>query len=294
MKNNIKREINYQQFLLFILLFTSLSVAQVNLSDLKFDKQYFESVDQLVVIQTSKENLFALGYIYLDQDVGFTLESMGKLLDTENGLKFEEPLDELKKMAIKIRLPRNMNNVAVLTQQQKQELKIPDPPEWFAFYKQDSVEVSYLKSIGYQYNHVGASNLALKTLQKAYLIDPHFEGLEYELAYAYNAMSQFNEAIQILEKAVENNNKDQNLYKEYGFALVNSNQINKAEKIFHKSLKLAKNDNLKGEIAFNMVQVYFKIRNEKKFKYWLKKFKKYDVEDSQLSKVVENYEKQWE
>ena len=39
-------------------------------------------------------------------------------------------------------------------------------------------------------------------------MNPHFEGLEFELAYAYNHLEKYEKAIPILQKALKNNPKD--------------------------------------------------------------------------------------
>src|SRR5690606_16633785 len=124
---------------------------------------------------------------------------------------------------MKYRLEPNTSLVSVLTDNQISKLGLPKEPKWLSFYKEDSEEVDYLKNEGYHFNHVGASDLALKPLLKAYEIEPHFDGLEFELSFAYNHLGQYEKAIPILEKAIENNPKNFYFYRELGFSYVNLN-----------------------------------------------------------------------
>ena len=278
---------------LMMLFFTAFCLAQTKISDFKFDQPYYEAVDKLVLMRTGSEEKFFIGYIYLDQQMGFTLERMGLLvISDDESMKVTETLEELK-MALKIRLVNNTGDVAVISSDQKKELNIPDPPEWMAVYKEDEGTVLYMKNIGNQYNGVGASHLALEPLKKAYSIDPKFEDVLYELSFAYNATKQYEKSIELLSTSFEKGNKNISLYKEYGFALAQNNRIEQAEEIYRKALKLTKDDIIRTEISFNMVQAYFKTDNNKKIKYWVKKFKKYAVKGTQMYQFVEYYENEW-
>jgi len=194
---------------------------------------------------------------------------------------------------VKYRIDSNWKTVAIIPKEKFSELKLPEKPEWLAIYKEDSDKASYLKNIGYHYNHAGASHLALEPLKKAYDIDSHFEGLEFEFAYAYNALKQFNKSILILEKAIKNNPKNFYFYRELGYAYKYTNQIEQAEKIYKKGIQISKNKFEKSEMSVNMAQTYFQLKNRKKFDEWAKLTKKYSENNSQYAKYIDMFEKEW-
>ena len=171
-------------------------------------------------------------------------------------------------------------------------MELPKVPEWLAVYKEGSDKVGYLKNIGYHYNAVGASNLALEPLEKAYEIEPHFDGLEFELAFAYNALGQFDKAIPIMESAIENDKQNFRFYRELGFSYKNLKQIGKAEIIYRKGMKLTKDKSQKGEMAVNMAQSYFQVKDKEKFKEWAKLTRKYSEKNSRFAQFIDAWEEE--
>ena len=269
----------------------SFSFAQPALNELKFDSKYYEAVDSWIAFpKTQADTAYTLGYIYIDQQAGFTFDYLSNFIVTDNGLKklpreFEESL--------KSRLSPNTINVAILSEEQISELELPTEPSWLKFYKEDSNTVSYLKNIGYHYNHVGASKLAIEPLLKAYDKDPHFEGLEFELAFAYNATQKYAKAIEILERAIGNNSEDHLFYRELGFAYKYTNRIEEAESTYKKGIEISDNNFTKAEMAVNMTQSYFQLRDKNKFEEWATLTRKYSEEGSRFSQIIEYFEQNW-
>jgi tetratricopeptide (TPR) repeat protein len=183
--------------------------------------------------------------------------------------------------------------VAILNEKQRKDLGLPSVPDWLKFYKEDSTKVSYLKNIGYFYNDVGAYNSALGPLLKAYKKDPCYDGVVFELAFAYNALNEFDKAIPILEKAIKTSPDIYSFYRELGFAYKNTNQIEKAAKIYLQGIELCDNNFQKSEMAVNMAQAYFELRNREKFDKWAKLTRKFAESGSEYSKYIDQYEKQW-
>src|SRR5690606_27373419 len=64
----------------------------------------------------------------------------------------------------KFRIPQQWGKVALLSDQNLQELNLPKIPDWLASYKKNDKTSAYLLKLGYAYNHVGASHQALKPL----------------------------------------------------------------------------------------------------------------------------------
>lgn len=129
---------------------------------------------------------------------------------------------------------------------------------------------------------------------KAYQKEPHYKGLEFELAFAYNALNKFDEAVPVLEKAIKNEPKNAFFHRELGYAFIHTNQVEKAEKAYRKGIEVSKRDEVKAEMAINMTQSYFKIRNRKKFDEWAKLTKKYAPDNSQFSQYIDMFEKEWD
>ena len=194
---------------------------------------------------------------------------------------------------MKYRLEPNTSLVSVLTENQISALNLPKEPEWLSIYKEGSDKVDYLKQEGYHYNHVGACEQALKPLLKAYEIEPHFNGLEFELAYAYNHLGQFEKAIPILEKAIENNPKNYYFFRELGYSYLGLNKIDEAEKTYRKGIKMSDNDFEKSEMSVNMAQAYFKLKNRKKFDEWAELTRKYSTKDKRYLQYIEQFEQNW-
>jgi len=252
----------------FFLLISSIAFAQSDTTELKFNTKYYNAVDRWIAFPKKEaDTTFTLGFIYLDEQAGFTFDYHSRFLETDNGLKI---LPREFEAGLKSRLSRNTINVAVLSEKQVSELELPNVPEWLEVYKEDSDKVRYLKNIGFHYNAVGASNLALEPLTKAFEIEPHFNGLEFELAYAYNALGQFDKAIPVLESAIENDNENFLFYRELGFSYKNLEQIEKSEKIYRQGIELTKDKAQKGEMAVNMAQSYFQLKDKAKFREWAK------------------------
>lgn len=258
-----------------------------------FDKKYFEAVDTWAVFpKKEKDTTYIMAFIYIDEEAGFTMKYQSNILITPEGLKNKPVLDDNTNMIA--RLTPNTIDVAILTPQQVTALGLPEQPDWLKIYKQDAEKVSYLKNIGYHYNHVGASKLALIPLLKAYEKEPHYNGLEFELSYAYNAIGQFEKAITVLENAIHNNPNNYYFFRELGFSYKNLNRVEDAERIYKKGISISDNDFEKSEMAVNMAQTYFQLRNKTKFDEWAKLTRKYAEKDSRYAKFIDSFESNWD
>jgi len=198
---------------------------------------------------TEIDSTYHYGFIYIDEQAGFTYQLGSTFIIDTNNKYLPEKIDTT--FMAKYRIEPNWKDVAIIPNEKLVELKLPKTPEWLKFYKINEESVSYLKNIGFYYNHVGACDLALEVLKKAYQMEPHYEGLEFELAYAYNAIKQYDKAISVLKKAIENDKNDFYFYRELGYAYKNTNKIDQAEKTYRKGIKISKNKFEKSEMAVN-------------------------------------------
>ena len=278
--------------LLALLLISNIGFSQNKLTELKFDTKYFNAVDKWVAFpKKDVDSTYAYGFIYLDNQAGFTFNYKAKFQ-----IKGQELINIKRDSTIgfmKYRLEPNTSLVSVLTENQVSALNLPKEPDWLSIYKEDSDQINYLKQEGYHYNHVGACELALKPLLQAYEMDPHFDGLEFELSYAYNHLGKFEKAISILEKAIENNPNNFYFYRELGFSYGNLNKIDEAEKTYRKGISMTDNDFEKSEMAVNMAQAYFRLKNREKFDEWAELTRKYAKENSQYVQYINHFEQNW-
>jgi tetratricopeptide (TPR) repeat protein len=259
---------------------------------LKFETQYYDAVDKWVAFDKEQsDSTYIFGFIYIDEYAGFTFNYESDFKITEKRLE-KIPREMVGYM--KTRLEPNTANVHILNDEEVKQLGLPEQPDWLIYYKSNEDEVSYLTRIGYHFNHVGASKNAIQPLLKAYNIEPHFKGLEFELAYAYNATKNFEKAIEILTKAIKNDPKDFWFLRELGFAYVNLGNLEKAEETYIKGIALSDNKNQKAEMAVNMAQGYFKTKNKLKFDEWAKITKQHTDEGSMFDKYINYWTENWD
>lgn len=253
---------------------------------------YYEAVDQWVIWNYDKEkNEIGYGFIYLDNTAGFTYNFEGRATLNGDTLVKKEPYTDA---SIKARIEPKTSPVTLLSKQQIEDLELPEVPEWLAIYKENENTIEYLKNEGYHYNHIGQCLKALIPLEKAYKIDPHYEGLEFEIAYAYNALKQYEKAKTILIKAIENNPNNYFFYRELGFAYRYLNKIELAETTYRKGISISDNDFQKSEMAVNMALHYFFAKDREKFDEWGKLTRKFSLKGEGYSQYIDYYEKEWD
>lgn len=282
-----------RNLIIIFLLTPILSVAQELSRELRFNTNFYDAVDKWVVFPKKDiDTTYALGFIYLDNQAGFTLDYTAQLQFKGENMRLI-PRDSTVG-SMKYRLGANTSLVYIPSPGQIASLSLPDQPEWLYIYKQDSETVSYLTREGYHYNHVGACKLALKPLLKAYKMDPHHDGLEFELAYAYNHLGQYEDAIDILDKAIANDPDNFYFYRELGFSYARLDKAEKAEAIYRKGIDLSDDQFEKSEMAVNMAQVFFKRRDKEKFDEWAKLTRLYAEDGSRYLQYIDSFETNWD
>lgn len=276
-----------------LLLIFNLGYSQDKAEDLKFDTKFFNAIDKYVVFpKKEKDSAYAYGFIYIDQSAGITFKYFGTI-KLNNGTFISSEKNPEYQMMI-YRLDGNTSNVYILNESQIKSLELSNNPEWLKIYKSDENTAEYMKNVGNKLNRVGGSETALNYLEKAYIIEPHLVGLEFELAFAYNALKQFDKAIPVLENAIKNDSNNFLFYKELGYSHKFSGKVDEAEKTYKKGIKISSNDNIKAEMALNMTHTYFELKNRIKFDEWAKLTREYSKPDSQFSKYIDMFENDWD
>ncbi|WP_143956562.1 tetratricopeptide repeat protein [Robertkochia solimangrovi] len=267
--------------------------SQNNESELKFTTKYYEAVDKWVALPPGDtDSTYHYGFIYIDDEAGFTYHIGSEFYIDDSNHYVSQEADTT--FHAKYRIDPNWTLVTIIPDDIRSELNLPEEPEWLKYYKEESESTSYLKNIGYHYNHAGASALALSPLLKAYAQEPHFKGLEFELSYAYNALGDYENAIKVLEMAIENDPANFFFYRELGFAFKNMNQIDMAESTYKKGIELSDNDFEKSEMAVNMAQSYYQVRNKEKFDEWAALTRLYAEDGSRYEQFIDLFEEKWD
>ncbi|MCL2282397.1 MAG: hypothetical protein FWC26_03675 [Fibromonadales bacterium] len=266
----------------------------VEVQFISFTAEFYDAVDKWVAFR-GKDSTNIAGFVYIDPHEGFLFNYETTFIITETGLKKHSGRLDSASDLPKIRLGGNTANVAILSDKDIEQLGLPKIPDWLKQFKPENEdESSYLVSVGYSYNHIGASHKAIEPLQKVYDKDPHFRKVEFELAYAYNATKNFDKAIEISNKAIAYDSTDYLLYKELGFSLIHQDKLEEAEKVYLKGIEVSKTKEMQAEMAHNMAYSYFLVKNKPKFKEWAELTKKYAEEDSKFLRNIKYFEKNWD
>jgi tetratricopeptide (TPR) repeat protein len=276
---------------LSILLFNNTN-AQEN-SELKFETNFYDAVNKWVVLpKKSTDSIYTYGFIYMDISAGITFHLGGSFFIDKNNkyIGDAEPGHQMTKKRLD---NPNIVKMAVLNDKKMAELNLTKEPDWLIHYKFSEDSVENLTQLGYHYNHVGACERALFYLNKAYKKEPNHKGLEFEIAYAYNHLGQYDKSIPILEKALKNDSKNYSFYRELGYAYSKLNKLDMAEKTYKKGISLSDSNFEKSEMAVNMAQGYFLIKNKAKFDEWAKITRNYAEKGSQYAQYIDFFEKEW-
>jgi len=220
----------------YLLIILALSITNVKAQTiLKFNKRFVECEDKWVAFKMNKDSTYNFGFIYIDSQAGLTLNYEGTFKISQQE-KFSP--NKLDTASIKIRLEPNNVLVAIIPPSKYEQLNIKAMPDWLNYYKSDTTSIERLYKWGYMYNGWNECAKALTYLEKAKLIDPHFNGLEVELAYSYNCLNQFDKAILVLQNALATNPTDAYINKELIYAQIKSGRLGKASESCKKAIKI--------------------------------------------------------
>ena len=246
-------------------------------SDLVFDKPYYKCENRYITFPQREDGSYMLMFLYLDHSAGFTFSYEGTFTIENNKYIYKAKERESR---IIYRIEKNSRLLAIVDDKRIAEMKLPQYPDWLSNYQKGENDTYGQYRRGFIFNDVGASELALPILLKAYAKEPHFKGLEFEIAYAYNALNQPAEAVKILEKAIKNAPKDAMFYRELGYSYKHLKKYADAEKTYKKGIALSDNKVQQAEMAFNMAGAYYEKKDRTKYEEWKTELKKYADENS--------------
>jgi tetratricopeptide (TPR) repeat protein len=251
--------------LIFTIYFISIfSFAQ---SKLIFDKKFVQCEDKWIAFPADSTGSYNLGFIYIDSQAGLTFNYEGSFKIDENG-KFNFKKREMEGM-MKYRLEPNNVLVAFIPEIKFSELGIKKVPDWLKFYKKDENTVERQYRWGYMYNGWGECEKALEFLNRAYKLNPKYEGLKVELAYSYNCLKNYSKSIEILMQSLKEETVTAYTIKELIYSQAKNGDLQDAEKTFNLFLSKIPDTSYKSENAFNILQGYYLKKDNKNFQRWL-------------------------
>jgi tetratricopeptide (TPR) repeat protein len=259
------RKIFFQITLLF---YCTLILGQIRKQpNIQFETDYLNAVDRWVVLpQKTREQNYLLGYIYLDEIVGFTFTFYSELsFDSLLNWKLQS---NTQYYITNRTLDRKTPPVYILTDEQIAVLHLPEKPIWLKLADERQKTPEDLVLLGYQYNKVQRSDLALSILESAYLVKPKAKNLIFELSFAYNSLGRYEKAIDLLKTEIKQDSENHMLYRELGYSLLQLNEFEEAEKVYELGIKMCPNTNQQREMAIDMALTFFAAKDEKRFEKW--------------------------
>lgn len=253
---------------------------------LSFSSRFTECVNHWVVLQNKNgEKDYSFGFIYIDEQAGFTYHAGGRFSLDDSG-HFIKIADEIfdKKASFKMRLVHN-GIAALLPNEAINQLGLPEKPDWLKIYDDGSNSPYYRMHMGFWFNALGDYKRALVVLESAYKDQPEIDGLEFELAFAYNALEQFDKAIPILSNALKRDPLNFFLGSEIAYANYKTGKYQEAIDLYLKFIDICPDVQmeLKSQMAINLAGAYSKMGLNEEYKKWLEQAKKWAPEGSSLS-----------
>ena len=253
---------------ILLLFYSSLILGQIRKQpNIQFETDYFNAVDHWVVLpQKTSELNYLLGYIFLDEVVGFTFTLHSELsIDSFSNWKLQPNSQYyIAKRTLDMKTPP----IYILKDEQIAALHLPEKPLWLKLADERQKTPEDLVLLGYQYNKVQKSDLALPFLESALSLKPNAKNLIFELSFAYNSLGEYEKAIALLKSELKQDAKNYMLYRELGYALLQLNEFEEAEKVYELGMKMCPNTNQQREMAIDMTQTFFAIKDEKRFEKW--------------------------
>ena len=251
-----------------LLFYTTVILGQIRKQpNIQFETDYFNAVDHWVVLPQKTPDLnYLLGYVYLDEIVGFTFAFYSELaIDSFSNWKLQNNSSYfIVKRTLDIKTPP----IYLLKNEQIVALHLPEKPLWLKLFDSSQKTPEELVLLGYQYNKVHKSDLALPFLESAFSLKPKAKNLIFELSFAYNSTGAYEKAIDLLKTELKQDSKNYMLYRELGYALLQLNEFEEAEKAYELGMKTCPNTNQQREMAIDMAQTFFAIKDEKRFEKW--------------------------
>lgn len=273
--------------ILFSIALTGFSQTAGN-APLQFNKRYTQCERKWVVLtKADTAKSYGFGFIYIDEQAGFTYDLKGNLTIDDKGV-YKADTTIFNGQSIKLRIPPNWKDIALLPPDKIKALGLPQQPSWVSSYYNYTDTVKHNYRWGWIYNDLGESAIAITYLEPAYRMSNKADSITFELGFSYNAINDFKKAIEVLEPATTRQPDYFLYYKELGYAYLYSKLYDKAIETYKRGLGRFpdKQSESRWELAYNMAQAYKAAGNSDEYKSWMAKAKAYLPADSQYNKVM--------
>ena len=177
-------------------------------------------------------------------------------------------------LILKSKLDQKSPLLYIVTSDQIESLNLPEKPQWLQLYDDKVKTAEDYVLLGYHYNKVNKSNLAIPYLIKAFTINPKAKNLVFELSFAYNSIGNYENAIAILKEGLLHEATNFMLYREMGFALLQLQNYEEAENIYELGIQICESETQKREMAIDMAQTFFTLKDVDRFEKWAAFLKK--------------------
>ncbi|NCD70599.1 tetratricopeptide repeat protein [Mucilaginibacter agri] len=245
--------------------------------DFIFDRPFTTCEKKWVIFPKAADaKNYAFGYIYMDEQAGFTFRLQGAFYIDEDKNFILDSAATPKNSITNYRLESNTRLVALVPLIHYAQLKITAEPEWVKSYYTISHDEAYRDfRRGFNFNAARQCDSALVYLEKVYQKNPNYSGLTFEFVYACNELNQYDRSITILQEAIKNEPDNGMFYRELGYAYLGKKDYDDAITTYQKGIDVLgdKADSQKSEMAINLAQVY-KFKGETdSYQEWGKKAK---------------------
>lgn len=236
----------------------------------QFDKPAMLCEDRWVaMLLDSAKGEYTYGFIYLDQQAGFTADIHGAFKIDASGSYVNVPgIFDSVKGSVKIRLKPKGGAYAILPSDKIVQLGLPVEPDWLKIYKGDTLSSKGLYDWGFQYNAYGLCKKGARYLEKAHKIEPKYKGLEVELAFSYNCLGRYDLAAVLLESAYEDNPTDAYVNKELIYAQLKAGDLLRAAESCKRALIVCTDTMYNAENTYNILYEFFEKRDIANFDAW--------------------------
>lgn len=242
--------------------------ADYDLSTIEYNENFYDCIDDWAMFK-GRGKIHYCGFIVLDQRDGFYYR-VHTMLKDKNGRYIIVPSQSKKPFYIPIFSTLLVKKMPV---EIREQLNLPEKPDWYLTHKLDTNMVFSLVNTGYHLNKMKLPNQSLEYLEKAYEIDPKERRLAFELAYSHNAIKDFTNSKKILNEALVYDSTNYLLFKELGYAYVRTDSIEKAEETYKMGIKYSDSEQMSAEMAFDLAQAYYFQGLIEKYDFWLNEVK---------------------
>lgn len=236
----------------------------------------------------ANEDQFSFGFIYVDEERGFTNHLGGTFKIDAAGRFIKTPGEDFDRLlSVKVRIENN-GIAAILPQEAIAQLGLPGKPDWLKNYDDGMNSPYHRMKVGYWMNEIGDSQRALPLLESAYNDDPSTKGLAVELAFTYNALKKYDKAIGVLKIAVKEDPANIALGKELAYATMNAGDDKEAIDLYLHFISICPDDQMefKCEMAINLASAYKQIGLKEEAAKWLDKAKSWAPKGSRASQLL--------